>query len=580
MKECLDRCAFSSTCIFATHDDSSQKFPWNRLPPGANENFPWNKLPGHAASGGLCRLYGAGTKQHKFESAYVSVQTQDAVHIPNTIGDGHSYAEKVLSEDRLSIAQCKATFLAAYNAGLVDAPFGRLVVDDAHKDANTTFSLATPLTGKGPMKVKLRYHAPKKALDGLGDAADCNGYLLVHDRDNLGVGFGAYLQEEKAAHDAGNDLWEIGGDGIRSSAKEDVVGKKPQVCLSTNHKTPQQQTEFHTGIAYQSGGDSPCSKSLTTYAQKDEWFITFKGDAWNRPKWANRKFGMGLCTYDGNSRGSVNLVTVEGLDNPCPAGKCGLWSFESDSAGLSSVADALGTCIGFTKPPPPPPTPVPPPSPTPSTCDFCNESHLDCCGDGGIHSVCYDKNYNACCDSPAPSGIDDPVKVVCAKDQHCQPGCSPYVHDAESNTTSSRLESVKQSDEKNRCPGKLPFVSAECSGGTSCCGAHTLTPECYEEEYNECCHPEGSDYSVICAKGQGCVSTPNGVPYCVDAFEACRFCQPKFPKEVNTYLCHPYGSDTCYHAPEPVSCKDVWGPSATFCFGSFLALNESAIDLI
>merc|ERR1711907_635984 len=94
----------------------------------------------------------------------------------------------------------------------------------------------------------------------------------------------------------------------------------------------------------------------------------------------------------------------------------------------------------------------------------------------------------------------------------------------------------------------------------------------YYEEFTECCQPEDSAYSVICAKGQGCAVTDGDspetrVPYCVDSFDACRACADKHDPLFNTYLCHVHGSDMCYRSPDPVTCKQEYGPSATFCYG-------------
>merc|ERR1712107_392787 len=117
---------------------------------------------------------------------------------------------------------------------------------------------------------------------------------------------------------------------------------------------------------------------------------------------------------------------------------CGQWNWalpESVFPQLHAAALDIGTCVGFKKAPPPPPTPSPPPSPPKSFCDFCNESGLECCGDGGVHTVCYNGEYDECCDSPVPSGIDDPVKLVCAKDQQCEPGCFPHAHNGTRNAS-------------------------------------------------------------------------------------------------------------------------------------------------
>merc|ERR1712014_147312 len=129
---------------------------------------------------------------------------------------------------------------------------------------------------------------------------------------------------------------------------------------------------------------------------------------------------------------------------------------------------------------------------------------------------------------------------------------------------------------------------AVCTSGLSCCGEGTFTPECYLEEYNECCHPEGAEFSVVCAKGQGCASTDNGVPFCVDQFEACRFCESSH-KDIS-YLCHPYSSDMCFPSPDPKSCREAYGQDATFCYGVYAnapdwheptnSSNEGAITFI
>lgn len=122
-------------------------------------------------------------------------------------------------------------------------------------------------------------------------------------------------------------------------------------------------------------------------------------------------------------------------------GKCGQFTLDLASSAPGRRRQALATsrtaeepnCFGFTRPPPkttpaPPPTTPSPPSPTtpaPTTCDFCGEAELSCCGTG-IHAFCYDSNYNECCPS-AFYTEEFPVKVVCALGQGCQPGCSPHV---------------------------------------------------------------------------------------------------------------------------------------------------------
>merc|ERR1712048_1138147 len=101
------------------------------------------------------------------------------------------------------------------------------------------------------------------------------------------------------------------------------------------------------------------------------------------------------------------------------------------------------------------------------------------------------------------------------------------------------------------CHG-IGLAFAVCTAGTKCCGRGTsMDPACYYEEWNECCQPPGSDTSIICAKGQGCAQTENGVPFCVPEYDACLHCADQFPEGQNTYLCHNYGSGTCHHAADP-----------------------------
>merc|ERR1719215_1266688 len=115
---------------------------------------------------------------------------------------------------------------------------------------------------------------------------------------------------------------------------------------------------------------------------------------------------------------------------------------------------------------------------------------------------------------------DFPVVVVCAKGQGCQPGCTPWKEESAQHTNeASEVPSLRGNMDRAQldsthlpvCRGRPPSF-AICADGMSCCGTGTHTPECYYEEYNECCQPEGSDFSVLCAKGQGCAQTDNHVP--------------------------------------------------------------------
>lgn len=309
-------------------------------------------------------------------------------------------------------------------------------------------------------------------------------------------------------------------------------------------------------------------------------------------------------------------------------GKCGQFTLDLASSAPGRRRQALATsrtaeepnCFGFTRPPPkttpaPPPTTPSPPSPTtpaPTTCDFCGEAELSCCGTG-IHAFCYDSNYNECCPS-AFYTEEFPVKAVCGLGQGCQPGCSPHVfaddvleentplvtslESSSDSTGSHQADLAVENDsveDKLICPGKdHSGVFAVCPNGLSCCGSGRLTPECYPEEYTECCQPPDSDYSVVCAKGQGCAVTEGDspetrVPYCIDSFEACRACADQYNTAggtFNTYLCHVHETQMCFHSPDPESCQEAYGPSATFCYGVYadhapdVVTNESSLTLI
>jgi len=308
-----------------------------------------------------------------------------------------------------------------------------------------------------------------------------------------------------------------------------------------------------------------------------------------------KSYAMGKCepTSDGGRLKMLFRYNAQHCGKAPLGDSCGKFQLQLapsgnglESAVQSGAAD--DNCFAFRAGPTPSttsasPTPPAPPTPTtppPSTCDFCQQGNLSCCGDGGIHTFCYDEKFDQCCDSAIPSGIDDPVKVVCALDQGCHPGCTPY---SESSNFGSHEQKSLQESRGPFCPGKSGAF-ALCTGGTSCCGRGTYTPECYPAEYTECCHPEGSEYSVICAKGQGCGQT-NGVPYCIDSFEACRKCAPRFKEGLRTYLCYQQETDTCYWSPDPESCREAYGETSTWCpgvFGDlvFDASNESNLALI
>merc|ERR1712048_1143220 len=106
------------------------------------------------------------------------------------------------------------------------------------------------------------------------------------------------------------------------------------------------------------------------------------------------------------------------------------------------------------------------------------------------------------------------------------------------------------------CPAVFPGVSAWCTAGTSCCGGNTRTPECYFEEFNSCCQPEGSLISILCAKGQSC-SSIDGLPTCVPIGneDACN-CAKMLGKDgtAGDYFCKSSTSSMCYHAPDRQSC--------------------------
>lgn len=541
---CLSGCQLNPQCLFATFDSAK------------------------------CAWFTHGRESQK-EEKWVLVQTQQPANIPSTFGPGASGMVGLGFTE--SLAECKALFLEYYSNGSINSNFGRWYSqpDPAYSDG---FTLSDTQSGKGAVKVIIAYKGYEGAMnttDGLGVSATpgCQkagvDYVLTYSNtEDTGV-----VTLEDKSTTSKPYLWDSTGNGLMTCNGE-CSGLETLACFSTSSGDAGKTDDQSAGFA-PSPAPSNCASNADGTPNNAHWIMNFLGKGWGK-----KMFALGPCVETGEAVPMYYLGTPKQTVATCGQEvSCGLYSYElpsqSTKPGFQSAdADPVDNCFGYNTPPPPPPPPPSPPTPTPTTCDSCNSTGLSCCGTG-YHAFCYNEEYNECC--PAPMWTEEfPVVVVCAKGQGCEPGCTPWPIATEGEVTDvmeeqqdrlKTVESVHADQGFERCEG-LFGTFALCPDGMSCCGRNTLTPECYYEEYNECCQPEGSNYSVICGKHQGCAQTDNGVPYCVDAFEACRVCTPLFPAGFRSLMCHVHGSDTCFHAPDPVSCKQVGGDSATFCFGS------------